>query len=698
MFFCNAKFLTNQSPHNPQKHRFFSKGFPVFFRGHKQKSNKALIFTSGVKHYHLRLGIIITGLFLSIVILNGSAQQRPYADSLQQLLQTAGSDTAKAGLLFLLSDHWADKDSSKALQYARQALALTKGYPYYEGLAHFYLAGAYFDINLARSQQEYLLADKLLALYTTQPAYWFRSRAWHNYGVQEQKKDNSRGFMNILLNKAIPLAILSGDSVKMAWNYMDVGMVLSNYNDYNKAFFYYNKALAPLRRIQPYSGELADCYMNMAKTSLLSNHIARAKPLLDSAFQILSLHPLSAYLPAYYQIAGMYFRHNGEWQKAIDTLHKGLALATQLHRNYDAFSIQYEQYEVYKLQHNFPLAKKVLLALYQQHNEQPLNHNKLRFLYELAATEAALGNMKAAYEWQQQYSVLADSLHAARTETDIAALEASYQFAQKEKEVLILNNRARIQQLLLWGGGILFIVTLLFFIYLFKQRKIKTVQQLKLLQQQQQNAVTHALLQGEERERRRLARDLHDGLGGMLAGVKINLSEVTFNTQATDNSTLLHKISGQLDNSVTELRRIARNMMPESLLRSGLEAALSDLCQSVTTDRLKVDLAMLNINAAIPKQVQLIIYRIIQELLANIMRHAGATEVFIQCSQYDELFYITVEDNGKGFEPALLTDQKGLGLANIRHRVDFLQGILEIDSAPGKGTVINIEINVAEKN
>lgn len=372
-------------------------------------------------------------MFLSILTLNGHAQQRPYADSLLQLLQTVHSDTAKAGVLFLLADHWTDSDTTKALQYARQALILAKGYPYYEGLAHFYLAGAYFDINVARSQQEYLQADKLLSPYTTKRAYWFRSRAWHNYGVQEQKKDNSRGFMNILLNKAIPLAILSGDSVKLAWNYMDVGMVLSNYNDYNKAFFYYNKAVAPLRRIQPHSGELADCYMNMAKTSLLSSHTARAGPLLDSAFRILSLHQLSIYLPTYYLVAGMYYRRNGEWQKAIDSLHKGLGLATALHRDYDALSIQYEQYEVYKLQHNFPLAKKVLLTLYQQHNKQPLNHNKLQFLYELAATEAALGNMKAAYEWQQQYSILADSLHAAKTETDIAALEASYQFAQKRK-------------------------------------------------------------------------------------------------------------------------------------------------------------------------------------------------------------------------------------------------------------------------
>ena len=658
----------------------------------------------------------MTVLLAALRIHGQPASSPAYPDSLQHLLTTTPTDTGKAQILFLLSDYWSDRDTARALQYINQYFQSGHQDSYYDGLAHFYLAGIYYDHDIPRSQQEYRTADSLLSFYTTPVAYLYRSRAWHNYGVLEQIKDNNRGFIDIQLNKAIPLAVQAGDSVKVAWDYKEVGEVFMNFGEYDKAHIYYDKALHFLRHRRGTNNELlADCYISAAKADLLDDHVPPAAPYLDSARQLLLPTPLSTYLPSWYWAKGMYYAQTGEWKKAIDSLDQGLLLARQLNRPYDESSILFQKYDVYKRQKNFADAEKVLLEVYDRHSIVPIANNKRQILHELAETEASLGNTKAAYQWLQEYTLLSDSLSSAKTVTEIAALEARYQSSEKEKEILELHNRSKIQKLILLGGLVIFSGALFFLAYRFRQKKLKTEQQLRSLQQQQQIEVASALLNGEERERRRLARDLHDGLGGMLAGIKINLSEIVFNSKkARDNQEShkaphqldtnhhqlarldheLNKIIRQLDNSVKELRHIAHNLMPESLMRSGLEVALNDLCESVATEKTKVVFQMMNISSTIPKQTQILLYRIVQELLTNVLKHAGASEVFVQCSQSEEFFYITVEDDGAGFDKTSPDNQKGIGLENIRNRVDFLKGKLEIESDPGKGTIVNIEINV----
>ncbi len=214
------------------------------------------------------------------------------------------------------------------------------------------------------------------------------------------------------------------------------------------------------------------------------------------------------------------------------------------------------------------------------------------------------------------------------------------------------------------------------------------------LDQERQIAVTQALLTGEERERSRLARDLHDGLGGMLAGVKMNLSRITEKAPSQIHAEL-NKTVRQLGDSVNELRHIARNMMPESLLRSGLPGALKDLCEGYIIPERRIIFNTYNVDETIPPQQQLIIYRMVQEILNNAVRHSGADKILVQCTQAEGSFYITVEDNGKGFD-VTHKGYEGIGLENIRNRVDFLRGSLYIDSSK-EGTVINIEFHVTSQ-
>jgi signal transduction histidine kinase len=145
---------------------------------------------------------------------------------------------------------------------------------------------------------------------------------------------------------------------------------------------------------------------------------------------------------------------------------------------------------------------------------------------------------------------------------------------------------------------------------------------------------------------------------------------------------------------MTELRTIASNMMPASLLQLGLKVALKDLCESFISENLNIDFQCIGLKDNIPVDKQVTIYRIVQELLNNVVRHARAKNVLLQCSQYDDSFMITIEDDGVGFDPEILNEKKGMGMTNIKARVAYLDGKFEIMSSDGQGTSINIEVNI----
>ena len=162
-----------------------------------------------------------------------------------------------------------------------------------------------------------------------------------------------------------------------------------------------------------------------------------------------------------------------------------------------------------------------------------------------------------------------------------------------------------------------------------------------------------------------------------------------------DNMAVFERSLDLIDTSIKELRRVAHNMMPEMLTKFGLNEAVKEYCNSINaTKLLVVKYQSLGLDERLDKSVEIIIYRIVQELLNNTMKHAAATEVFVQLIKEGSRLNVVVEDNGKGFDTSQVENDKGAGLLNIRSRVDYLKGRLDIHAEPGKGTLVNIEFNV----
>lgn len=328
-------------------------------------------------------------------------------------------------------------------------------------------------------------------------------------------------------------------------------------------------------------------------------------------------------------------------------------------------------------------------------------------LKDKAEAQALLKEFDRAFHTYKDYTTLKDSLHKTETDNHIKELDVRYQTANKEKEIITLSSQKRLQRfmivflaIILVVGGIASFNTLRNF-----RNKKKIAEQAMALQEQKirelekdkQLVATHAVLEGEEKERSRLARDLHDGLGGLLSGVKLKLTNIKGNYLVNQESVehFDHAVV-LLDNSIKELRRVAHNMMPEALIKFGLKDALSDFCHQIASDKaLKLTFNAVGTDVRLEQTLEITVYRIALELINNALKHAQATEIMVQLIQEDKRIYLTIQDNGKGFDPAKVNAFTSSGLRNIQARVESYNGRLDIDSIPGQGTEIGIEFDLS---
>ncbi len=198
-----------------------------------------------------------------------------------------------------------------------------------------------------------------------------------------------------------------------------------------------------------------------------------------------------------------------------------------------------------------------------------------------------------------------------------------------------------------------------------------------------------------EQERIRMARELHDGLGSMLSGIKHSLSAIGNEATLTPEQHVKFDYTvGKLDDSIKDLRAVSHGMFSAELLEQGLEAALSNYCAATSaTSGLPVTLECIGLQQeVIPGETAFHLFRMVQELLQNVVRHASATSAIVQVSCHEGMIALTVEDNGRGFDMAQLRSFRGIGLKNVESRVKSMKGRLDIRSQPGKGTSVLVEV------
>lgn len=515
----------------------------------------------------------------------------------------------------------------------------------YEKSVSYYLEGRKLFAKINQPDNEALINDLLQVLYMD----------LHQYG-----RAITYGELSVKLYRQLNLP----NNLGVALN--NLGVNYAHKKQFNKAIPLFREALAISRKVNDMSMEanqmlnLGDAYMNFGNYD-------RMKENYDLALQL---------------------------NKKLKA-HEGEAIALQGISTYYQFTKQ------------FNLAKKSgleALAITESYN---LVTKKSIMLNNLANISFSLRDIKTGFTYSQQSKLLQDSLLNETIQKNATDLEKKYQFGQKEIRIKQLETEKKLHQLslhqknilnhILIGGGVtLLIISLLSYRNYLQKQKLQQ-QRINELETQQQLTATEAVLKGEEQERTRLAKDLHDGLGGMLSGIKFSFNTMKGNLIMTpENTQAFERSMDMLDSSIKEMRRVAHNMMPEALVKFGLDTALKDFCNDINkSGALQVSYQSIGlINLVIEQTTSITIYRIVQELINNVMKHATAKTAIVQLAKSDHQLTVTVEDDGRGFDTSIIKGTEGIGWTNIQNRVDFLKGKLDVHSEPGKGTSILIELNV----
>jgi len=268
---------------------------------------------------------------------------------------------------------------------------------------------------------------------------------------------------------------------------------------------------------------------------------------------------------------------------------------------------------------------------------------------------------------------------------------------ETEKKALRIHSLEKERQFILFiafMGAILLVVVIILIAarhqVISQKRKIAD-QKIAQLEKEKQLVATQALLEGETTERARLSKDLHDGLGGLLSVTKHKIANMKGSLTIPDDQVeIFNSAIEMLDSSIQELRRVAHNLMPESLMRYGLNSAINDYCNSIEN----VKYHFYGVEKRFDDKLEVAAFRIVNELVNNALKHSGATSIVVQLVQEADRINITVYDNGRGFDPKLIDKTKPGGLNNIESRVVSFNGRLDITSALEKGTEISVEFKL----
>ncbi len=314
----------------------------------------------------------------------------------------------------------------------------------------------------------------------------------------------------------------------------------------------------------------------------------------------------------------------------------------------------------------------------------------------LSTVYSRLNDPGAALLAYQRYSDLKDTLYTEESSRQVAEMQTKYNTEKQEKENTLLQKENTIKNLQLARernqkytiiASVAFLILISFVYY----NRYRLKQKNEILKERELRA--YAVFQAQENEKTRLSGELHDGLGALLALIKLNLSSIAANHT---NEKILISTKQLATDAITEVRNIAHELMPSVLAKSGLHAALMEMVNSVkASGALDIELTY-SLSERLPPAIESNLFRIVQEATNNIVKHSGATNEILNIAQDGDYVVVTIKDNGKGFDKNILSKISGNGLNNIVSRVNTMKGKTDIIAGKNNGT--QIEIVVPLKN
>lgn len=630
------------------------------------------------------------------VSLNSKAQISKTTDSIINLLPTYENYKEKAKALFTVSWSLQYSYPDSSIYYLNQVLELGK-----ENKNDTTISGAYNRMGIAydisnqweKSLDHYALAieynkkttDSLTrgSIYCNRGlVYWNKNlfeKALEEYITAQklfEKIDFKKGIANCLHNTAL------------------IHMDLENEE---KAINLHEEALRIRTEIKDENG-IIDSKTNLALLSYREKalHPRAKKYLTESIEHYKKNDQLYALAKAYSHMAHMFgFQKNHD--SSIYFFKESIAVAKQIGaKNFEASSI-YSMADVFAVQKKYQEQLKYLeeaLVL----NKQTENLKLFGFIYHaLGNCNYNLGNYKTSSQNFQDSHTFRDSVYNIDKAELIETLELKFETAKKENQItqqkleiadkdIALSQKelekSKIQNwIYILSALLLLILTIGTIFYQRKKRRLIQEKNEALLKEKEKGL--EAVILSQDEERKRIAKNLHDSVIQQMVSLNFGIRQIK-----DDSKTDLLKI---LDQSTIELRDLSHKLMPKGLVKFGLEKAVEGLLElSLKFTKIDFHYEFSGIQNRIPEKIELNLYRVIQELTQNVVKHSKASKLDIQLYQFQNNLHLILEDNGKGFQTESNSD--GIGLQNIKSRVEAMHGSLNYDSKIDRGTIVTIKI------
>jgi signal transduction histidine kinase len=635
-----------------------------------------------------RIGLYLLFLCLSTSTL--TAQLSPVGDSLFQRYEQAPSDSLKINFLLQLS--WEAKNSSvdTAFHFINLAfdlaeknndsLAMAKS-SYYNAVFHYYKGDA-DGLN-----QE---CEKAIVFY--QDDIYGKASVYNLKGLM----DTETGALDQALNSylaSLELGEQTDNLHAVANPYHNIGIVYEQLEDYDNALENYLEALELRKEIND-TAFIIQSWVAIGGAYFWQRDYDNAETYLSQSLAMLDRHPDVWTRSKALLNLGLTHQETGKFSEALATFGKAIDLQEALQDDFGLVKSYLNMAETHlrlqQPQTAIPLAlKAVPLATELE------SRNDLAKLYDiLARSYAGNRNFPAAFRYQEQYTMLKDSLLDEVKVKEISSLQVQFETEKKEKNLILEKqknaeaklkiSRRNSQLMAVIGGALLLLLLGGFLFYRNKQRQKNELAEIRIAEQRKGlKAVIHA----QEEERKRIAKDLHDGIVQQLGGLKLGFQRLFSSTKNEESS----KLMGILDDSAQELRLLSHQMMPRALSDVGLPPAIRDMLDnSLGNTDIDFSFEHFGTTERYPETTEIALYRIAQELVNTVIKHSEADQVSVQLYQAGTDLVLMVEDDGKGFN----TNQQssGIGLMNISSRLDTVSGTVHFDSTPGKGTLATVKI------
>lgn len=471
-------------------------------------------------------------------------------------------------------------------------------------------------------------------------------------------------------------------------NYINLGNFKLKQHKFTESLVFYNRALDIAKMLNDISklsliyGSISLIYSSVDS---LNSHVDLIK---SEEYRDKSLGYDSSITISKFINSGYLKENNLEYDEALDYYFMGLDYDKLNKSSLVKIDLLNNVGNVYFIKNQVDQAiiyfdKALTMALSLGAKEQVKYLNK-----NLSKCWTKKGEYEIALDFYNMYDIYKDSIYDKTKSRQIAELETVYETEKKEQQIILQKiENDRLMYILLLSVGFTIIII---YIYTQRQRAVKKLrkregelhtQEVGQLIQHQELKSINAMLEGEEKERKRIAEDLHDRVGSMLSAMKLQ-------SDPSDE-----KMVGLLDETADEVRRISHNLETQVLNRFGLAAALEDLAEKIkNSGKVEFELHHLDLDERLDNKIEINTYRIVQELISNSLKHSQATVITTQVNCVADQLIVMVEDNGIGFDSLVVKELGGMGLNNVASRTFELNGNFNVDSNKGQGTAITVEI------